>query len=412
MRKMGSGGKYYARFYDASRSPQEKTVPLKTTRKSIARKKLAELEEAFEKGEFDPWTDAKDRDLTARQAVERFLSAKAADVRESTVQTYRQQLQAWLQSFSSGIEIRAVGPQQLRPYVTTYTAPKKGEDEAEREKRTPSRATQRKRYRHLQAFVNWLLDQGLIKDDPLNEVTKPKKQEKKPTFLSPSELDRLLEYIDHHAETVTNIHGEPSDVQWLSDIIQVAVCTGLRRSDLVNLRWRDVDLNQQLLTVRNQEGGHTTKSGHEHRVPLRSSALSVLQRRQQERTDSLDGPVFTDRSGRPIKPDRVTKRFKHFVRKAKLREREELHFHSLRHTCGAWLSSAGVPLRVIQEILGHSSVNVTEIYSHLQNDVMEEALEDDFLLISIVKMKGIKNYINKNMSKIKKLCNRKERPKR
>jgi integrase len=260
--------------------------------------------------------------------------------------------------------------EEIRPYVYTYTSP-------ERDAEAPSNATKRKRYRHVRAFLNWLEGEGTLKENPIEQVDKPRKQEKKPAFLSPSELERLLQAIEVHAETVTNIHGEPSDVQWLADIIQVAVCTGLRRSDLVNLRWRDVDLEQELLTVRNREE-HTTKSGHEHRVPLRSSALKVLQRREQEREDTLDGHVFTDRSGRPIRPNRVTQRFKFFVRKAKLKEREELHFHSLRHTCGAWLASAGVPLRVIQEILGHSSVNVTEIYSHLQPDVMGDAMEKAF----------------------------------
>lgn len=368
MTKKGKSGYYYARFYDTSRSPKEKTVPLKTTRKSIARGRLSDLEEEYERGTFDPWTDAKDRHLSAEQAVERFLKQKAQDVRESTVQTYRQQLEAWLRSFSDEIEIRAVEPKHLRPYVTTYTTSEEG---------SPSRATQRKRYRHLRAFVHWCLDQGLITGTPLDEVTKPKKQEKKPAFLSPSQLDDLLDTIVDHAASVTNIRGEPSDVKWLFDLIQVAVCTGLRRGDLVSLRWRDVDLDQRLLTVRNQEG-HTTKSGHEHRVPLRSSALEVLQRRHEEDGGPHDGPVFTDRDGDPIKPDRVTKRFKFFVRKADLKEKEELHFHSLRHTCGAWLASAGVPLRVIQEILGHSSASVTEIYSHLQPDVMGDAMEEAF----------------------------------
>jgi len=116
-------------------------------------------------------------------------------------------------------------------------------------------------------------------------------------------------------------------------------------------------------------------------VPLRSSALEVLQRRHEEaesEAEAPSGPVFTDRSGAPIKPDRVTKRFKFFVRKADLKDKEELHFHSLRHTCGAWLASSGIPLRVIQEILGHSSTSVTEIYSHLQPDVMGDAMEEAF----------------------------------
>jgi integrase len=214
----------------------------------------------------------------------------------------------------------------------------------------------------------------MITNDPMKDVDKPKKQEKQPAFLSPSELERLLTTIDVHAETVTNIHGEPSDVQWLADIIQVAVCTGLRRGELVSLRWKDVDLEQRFITVRNQ-GEFTTKSGHERRVALRSD---VIRRRHHEREDDLDGPVFTDRPGLPIKPDRVTSRFKFFVRKAKLKKREELHFHSLRHTAGSWLASSGVPLRVIQQILGHSTVNVTEIYSHLQPEVMGDAMEKAF----------------------------------
>jgi integrase len=371
MTKKGKSGYWFARFYNSSRSPKEKTVPLKTTRKPKARERLAELEQEYERGAFDPWSDAKDRHLSAADAVERFLEQKAQDVRESTVQTYRQQLEAWLGSFSESIEARAIEPKHLRPYVTTYTAGGDG---------VPSRATQRKRYRHLRAFINWLLDEGLITGNPLDEVTQPKKQEKKPAFLSPSELEELLDTILDHAASVTNIHGEPSDVKWLWDLIQVAVCTGLRRSDLVNLRWRDIDLEQRFLTTRNQEG-HTTKSGHEHRVPLRSSALEVLRRRHEEaesEAEAPSGPVFTDRSGAPIKPDRVTKRFKFFVRKADLKDKEELHFHSLRHTCGAWLASSGIPLRVIQEILGHSSASVTEIYSHLQPDVMGDAMEEAF----------------------------------
>jgi len=377
MAKKGKSGYYYARFYDSSRSPKEKTVPLKTKRKPQARDRLSDLEKEYERGEFDPWTDEKDRNLSARDAVERFLEAKAPDVRQSTVDAYRQQLTAWLSSFPESVGIRAVEARHLRPYITAYTAPRNGEDEASARQRTPSRATQRKRYRHLQTFVNWCLDQGLLPADPLAGVSKPKKQEKKPAFLSPAQLEDLLGEILDHAATVTNIHGEPSDVKWLYDIIQVAVCTGLRRGDLVSLRWRHVDLEQRLLTVRNEEE-HVTKSGHEHRVPLRSSALEVLERRHETHEGGPEDLVFTDRQDRAIRPGRLTKRFKFFVRKADLKEQEELHFHSLRHTCGAWLASAGVPLRVIQEILGHSSASVTEIYSHLQPDVMGDAMEEAF----------------------------------
>lgn len=219
MRKKGKGGHYYARFYDSSRSPKRKEVPLDTTRKKVARRRLVELEEQFEAGEFDPWTDPADRErLIVREAIGRFLEAKREAVRDSTFDTYEQQLTAWSKTCPPGLTIRTVGPDHLQSFIRTYRA----DDD---EDKAPSNATQRKRYRHLQAFVNWLLDEGIIEQDPMRSVDKPKKQKKQPSFLSPSDLETLIAEIEDHVETVTNIHGELSDVQWLKDVIQFAVCT-------------------------------------------------------------------------------------------------------------------------------------------------------------------------------------------
>ena len=85
-----------------------------------------------------------------------------------------------------------------------------------------------------------------------------------------------------------------------------------------------------------------------------------------------------DANGDVPQPDRVSKRFKFYVRKAKLSDREELSFHFLRHTTGSRLSMQGVPLRVISEILGHSNTQVTEMYSHFSPEVMDRAMEETF----------------------------------
>jgi len=128
---------------------------------------------------------------------------------------------------------------------------------------------------------------------------------------------------------------------------------------------------------RNQEGV-PPKSGNERRMPLRSDARKVIRRLSREREDELDGPVFTDRQGKAIKRGRVTKRFKFFVRTAKLKNREDLSIHSLRHTTGSWLAMRGVPIQQIQAILGHSTTNVTERYSHLAPDTLDRAMEETF----------------------------------
>ena len=99
---------------------------------------------------------------------------------------------------------------------------------------------------------------------------------------------------------------------------------------------------------------------------------------KEERSSLDNDPVFVDANDDVPKPDRVSKRFTFYVRKAKLSNREELSFHSCRHTTGSWLSMQGVPLRVISEILGHSNTQVTEMYSHLSPDVMERAMDETF----------------------------------
>jgi site-specific recombinase XerD len=82
------------------------------------------------------------------------------------------------------------------------------------------------------------------------------------------------------------------------------------------------------------------------------------------------------RDGDPVRPNRITRRFKAMAEKAERDDR--IHFHSLRHTTGSWLSMRGVPLRHIQAILGHSTTAVTEMYSHLAPETLDRAMEETF----------------------------------
>lgn len=184
----------------------------------------------------------------------------------------------------------------------------------------------------------------------------------------------------HRLSTKTGqLQGPQPHDEWLKDMIVVGVGTGLRRAELLNLRWADIDLADGMLYVRNRtDGSFTAKSGHERTVPLRGDALERLRQMNDAHTDDLDGPVFTDKNGNPIKPDRISKRFKFYVRKAGLKAKERLHFHSLRHTTGSWLAMQGVPLPVIGKILGHSSTQVTEMYSHVSEDVVDNAMDKVF----------------------------------
>lgn len=250
--------------------------------------------------------------------------------------------------------------------------------EKKRGKGTEKNSTRYTRYRHLKSFLHWCVHAGHIDRSPLEKVTEPNKGKPVPAHLTPKELDRLLDYIEWHGKNKPNACGILPDVQWLHDAVVLAVCTGLRCGELLNLRWSDVDVDERRIFVRNRrDGSFRTKSGSERPVPVRGPARDVLRRRMKER-DEGDGPVIVDRDGKPPKANRLTRRFKDMVREAKLRERERLRFHSLRHTAGAWLASKGVSERVIQEILGHATSRTTQIYSHVAGLAVEDAMERAF----------------------------------
>jgi len=364
------GEKYYSiRFYDPDRSPKRKEFSLRLKRKSAARSRTDELEEKWENGEYDPWKDgAPSENLNVAEAVEEFLDDRQGTVRDNTHDTYEQQLEAWVEETPPGLMLQDVMEEHLRPYLFQADT---------------SRATKRKRYRHLRLFFNWAEKQGHIDDSPLSAIDQPKKQEKKPEYLTSSQVDTLLSTIDEHAENTEDAVGRSPDVQWIKDAIRIAVSTGLRRGELFNLRWSDVDLESRMLFVRNREGDNegeefTSKSGHEKAVPIRGDAEEVLNRRVDEGKRDTTTHVLTNRNDETIEPNTLTQRFKFFVREADLDNQERLSLHSLRDTAATWLAMEGVPQRVIQEILGHSSASVTEKYMHAHPEFMGQAMEETF----------------------------------
>lgn len=361
-------GSYYGYFYDRTRTPKRKSYPLQVSLKSAAEKKLKRLEEAWAEGAFDPWQGGwsvtERQHVTVSRAVNAFLEAKASEVRATTLRTYREVCEdLLLPTLPPNLMLRDLSAEHLRPFVLDAAL------------RT---ASQRKRYRHLRAFFKWSVKEGLLDRSPLEDVQQPREEKRTAAFLSREDAERLLLAIGAHTEMMKRRGKRWADDMWLKDMIRVGLCTGLRRGELLALRWRDVDLEHGFLTVANR-GTFKTKSGSERRLPVVGDAFEVLQRRYVARLESeavADGPVFTDGCGLSIKPDRASRRLKKFLRLAKLDE--DLHFHSLRHTCASWLAMRGVPLRTIQAILGHSSITVTERYSHLSPEVMVKAMQETF----------------------------------
>ena len=119
--------------------------------------------------------------------------------------------------------------------------------------------------------------------------------------------------------------------------------------------------------------GFVTKGGDERALPLTGDTESILKRKNAERTNEQDDYVFKGVRGNRLHGPFVSRRFKRYVRLAKLPE--NINFHALRHTFASWLVQRGVALPIVQVVLGHSSINVTQRYAHLAPDVVEAAIK-------------------------------------
>ncbi len=142
-------------------------------------------------------------------------------------------------------------------------------------------------------------------------------------------------------------------------IVTIALHTGLRKGELLGLRWRDVDFEVGILTVEQSKHGET------HRVPMNSLVIEILQGLPR------NGPqVFAWDSGRT--PRDLSHAFAEIAKRAGI---SDFRFHDIRHTFASRLVMAGVDIRTVQELLGHKTIQMTLRYTHLSPDHKRAAVE-------------------------------------
>jgi len=146
----------------------------------------------------------------------------------------------------------------------------------------------------------------------------------------------------------------------ITPLILLALNTGLRRGELLNLVWGDIDLKKSLLTVH----GKGAKSGQTRHIPLNAQALDVLKKHKGKVLPIPSKPVFGQH--------KFQKSFAGVLEKAKIKK---FRFHDLRHTFASHLVIAGVPLNTVRELLGHSDMKITLRYAHLAPDNLRQAVE-------------------------------------
>lgn len=369
---------YYGEFYDAARQPRQKWVSLGTCDKQSARQRLVRMEREWARGEYDPWTDRVRREgTTAIEALELFLeNRRRSGCATSTVDTYDAVLRPLLDELGPGFPLYGVEERHIRRYLARPA--RQQNPNSKKPPKPRSEATKKSYGDRIRIFLAWCVEEKLLTTSPAPEPSKGKRGRRRdlPEFLSQQDYERLLFVIKGDAELKGLDHGN----RWLLDAVRFAVGTGLRRGELCALRWGAVDLTGRMLHVRN-EGGFTTKSGHERAVPLVGEAHAVAARLDVERQargqeHDRSGLVFSGAEGGPLSGSYVSKRFRKYRKLAGLPP--EFNFHSLRHTFASWWVQRGGDLYRLKEVLGHADIKTTMKYAHLRPETLLQEAERIF----------------------------------
>jgi integrase len=217
---------------------------------------------------------------------------------------------------------------------------------------------------------------GMLARNPASLATPPKPDKREMRTWTPSEVQAFLEYV-RGCGGVASLHYTA---------YMLAVSTGMRRGEILGLRWRDVDLEKASLSVQQVATAYGSKGSLRYtdpktkssrrRIALDSATVEALREWRKQWFPVSADLVFTDEVGSPLSPGNFSQRFVDVLRRAQrsVPGLPRIRFHDLRHTHATLALAAGVHPKVVQERLGHSDISVTlGVYSHVVEGMQEEA---------------------------------------
>lgn len=205
----------------------------------------------------------------------------------------------------------------------------------------------------LRKFHQYLKQEKVTSDDPMLLVETPKRQKTLPKVLSLAQVEALLEVPD--LNTDVGIRDKA--------MLELMYATGMRISEIINLKLDDLRLDLSLVQTKG-------KGDKERIIPLGSQAinslndyLSLVRSRLEAKNSSVVDEVFLNFRGGALSRQGVWKNIKKYVMKAG--GSPEVTPHTLRHSFATHLLENGADLRIVQELLGHSDISTTQIYTHI-----------------------------------------------
>lgn len=259
-----------------------------------------------------------------------------------TVKAYRQDIEQYISYFTENkLEVSRDNVRDFISYVFLLTR---------------NKATLQRKIYALKSFYAWLAVEGKVEKNPFESINTPKTEKKLPEILTEKEMFEFLEKLPE--ETFAKLRNKA--------IFEMLYATGLRISELAGLKLADVNFQDELVRVMG-------KGKKERIVPFHAHAAHVLQRYLAVAREKFKKPledIFLNNFGR-----RVSERYIEItlqkIFKELMESNKRVYPHLFRHSFATHLLQRGANLRVIQELLGHSSLATTEKYTSLNfSDLM------------------------------------------
>lgn len=312
--------------------------------KAEAENYLASIRMELEKGNCIN----KNKQLTFNAIAESFMENYAVSYcRISTVNGYRGYLKNHLIPYFNNRKVVEITPNLIRAYVVAMQ----------------EKGFKNKTINHtinlLSGIFNKAVEAGYVNYNPISSVKRLKLPHMEMEFLDTFDIRALLETAKIEFPT-------------FYPLLQTAIATGMRRGELLALTWNDIDLDRKLIRVNksfhNGRVEETKTKNSVRNVCIPNNLSDVL--KNWKRVAPKSNIVFCNSTGNHIDPDNMVKRyFKPCLEKAGVKN---IRFHDLRHTYASLMIAKKIPIKFIQQQMGHSSIQVTlDKYGHLMPELYE-----------------------------------------
>jgi integrase/recombinase XerD len=290
-----------------------------------------------------------------RKSIATFLDTCAVErqLSQNTLQAYGYDLADFAGWLRGQGELTAITTEQLRDYLDYMM-----------NERKLSASTVRRRIACLRAFFRHLEECGAMPDPFVGWRLKLPRRKRLPRALSRDETTLLLAPTRAIGAAKASVSALP-----LCTEIRLMISTGIRVGELCKIDSGDVSSDGASLRIHGK--GSRDRVVYVTNPALRSelSKLAVL----RQRLSGGDGPLFINRNGEKLRPHSFRSKLRSFAGHAGLRRRVTPHM--LRHTAATLLIESGVDIRIVQRLLGHSSIATTEIYTHVSDEALRSTLE-------------------------------------